>query len=663
MKKFFKSIIVSTVALLSVTGCNYLDIVPDNVLQLEDIFETKEKAYNALADCYSYMPDNFHMHTGIQMLGDEFVERLDSRVAESRTYCIGNKIMRGWNNTTNSLLCYWTGGQGGTHTYEALRLCNIFIDYLESGAYIIGLEDTERANWVAQIKVLKAYYHYFIIRLYGPIIINDVNVTPNDPLEVVRRRRQPVEECFQYVLRLLDEVLYNEDGSDKYVLQTTTPSLWLGQVNRVIAKALKAKVLVTRASPLFNGNSEFYSNFKNEDGVHYFPQEYDPEKWKEALDAVEEAIKEAEANGHHLYHFEQDSQYNIKSFDSQDWNTSEIMESCYNLRYAITEPWNEELIWGNTKPCDGANSRVHNGCMIRYEPMNNTSYSHQWLGTSLTMVERFYTKNGVPINEDKTYFSEAQRYKQVKIPDDTYHRGYMQPKETTVNLHLNREPRFYAWLAVDRCVWRTWDLRLNIKMRSGEFPGGRMSDVVENDYFWTGIGVKKYVHPESRGYVANRTVQFPYPLIRMADLYLLRAECRNEYYGPSQQVYDDINMIRRRAGIPDIEKVWSDGSIVSNVGKHTEKTGLRDIIQTERLIELSFEGQSFYDICRWKRAEEFYKRPVQGWNAPDGETASAFYQVVTWQTRTWTTPRDYLMPIPYNEMLKNPNMIQNPGWI
>lgn len=659
MKKILKSTIVSLVALLSVNGCNYLDIVPDNIMQLEDIFETKEKTYSALADCYSYMPNIYKVHTGTALLGDEWIERFDATVAENRGYCIGNKIMRGWNNTTNSLLCYWTGGQGGTHTYEALRMCNIFIDYLESDFHIIDLSEVERKNWIAQIKVLKAYYHYFIIRLYGPIIINDVNVTPMDDLETVRRRRQPVEDCFQYVLGLLDEVLYNEDGSDRYELQTVTPAIFYGQVNRVIAKALKAKILITRASPLFNGNSEYYSNFVNENGEHYFPQQYDPEKWREAYEACEEAIALAHEQGHKLYEYTD----KYRSFDIDDVEESEIMKSCYNLRFAITEPWNDELIWGHTGPCDGSNLNLHNTSAIRYQPVNSNEFTHQWLGTSLDVVERFYTKNGVPVDEDKTYYEESERFDMVKIPSDTYHLGYMQPGETTVKMHLNREPRFYAWIAVDRCIWRTWDLRLDIKLRSGEFPGGRMSDNHPTDYFWTGIGVKKYVHPESRGYVASRTIQYPYPLIRLADLYLLAAEAYNEYYGPGQVAYDYLNKIRRRAGLPDVEQVWSDATIVNTVGKHTTKEGLREIIQHERLLELSFESQSYYDILRWKRADEFYTRPVRGWNAPDGKTADSFYQVITWQPRTFTTPKDYLMPIPYNEMLKNPNMIQNPGWI
>ena len=166
-------------------------------------------------------------------------------------------------------------------------------------------------------------------------------------------------------------------------------------------------------------------------------------------------------------------------------------------------------------------------------------------------------------------------------------------------------------MAVDRCVWRTFDTRLNMLMRSGEFPGGRQSNHA-TDYYWTGIAVKKYVHPESKNGAWQRVVNFPYPLIRMADLYLSYAEAYNEYYGPDQKAYDKINAVRRRAGLRDVEDVWNDSSIVSEVGKHRTQDGLRDIIHTERMIELSYEGQRYWDICRWKRAEEFFHHPHSG---------------------------------------------------
>ena len=141
------------------------------------------------------------------------------------------------------------------------------------------------------------------------------------------------------------------------------------------------------------------------------------------------------------------------------------------------------------------------------------------------------------------------------------------------------------------------------------------------------------------------------------------AEAYNEYYGPDQKVYDKLNAIRERAGLPKVEVVYSDASIVTNVGKHLDQAGLRQIIQKERQIELAFAAENrYYDILRWKRASEFFTVPVQAWNAQNGSTVETFYVLTTLQERVWQTPRDYLFPIPLGEMDKNPNLVQNPGW-
>lgn len=654
-----RKIFISAVMAVGLAGCgNYLDIVPDNTVDLNSIFETKDKAYNALADAYSFMPNVEAFHDSPSMLGDEWIGRLDSGVANVRSYCRGLKVMRGWNNSSDPILGYW-GGYGtraNQNLYEGIRSCNIFLSGL--GEDIPNFSVEERNDWIAQVKILKAYYHFYLLRMYGPIIIMDTNLEPNDPISTIQQPRRPVEECFQYILNLIDEVLYNADGTEKNDLYETRNSLFLGQIDRVIAKALKAKILLFRASPLFNGNSEFYNTFRNKEGVHYFPQTYDKEKWKDALDALEIAISAAEDQGKKLYEYTGQPKF----WDVEDYQTSEIMKYCYNNRFSINDPWNSELVWGfSNLMYTGAGSFSH-GSQVRGDANNpgNASFSYQWVCSTYRMTERFYSRNGVPIDEDKT-FPYERRHEGVTIPDDNYHRGYMQAGEKTIQLHLNREPRFYAWVAVDRSIWRTFDTRLNMKMRSTEFPGGRQSNHA-TDYYWSGIAVKKYVHPESKNGAWQRVVNFPYPLIRMADLYLAYAEAYNEYYGPDQKAYDKINAVRRRAGLRDVEDVWNDGSIVTSVGKHKTQDGLRQIIQTERLIELSYEGQSYWDICRWKRGEEFYTTPIQGWYAPDGVTFEDFFVLTTWQQREWTTPKSYLFPIPDAEINKNPNVDQNPGY-
>ena len=199
-------------AAATMAGCNYLDIVPDNTVELSNLFETKEKAYNALADCYSYMPDIEGVHQSMALAGDEWIGRLDAGVAGVRSYTRGSKLMRDWNNSTDPILGFWSGAGGAKDLYEGIRICNIFLNGLGD---IPNMQEEERIDWMSQVKVLKAYYHFYLLRLYGPIIIADRNYEPYDDIDLIRQERKPVEECFQYILGLIDDVLYDENGNEK----------------------------------------------------------------------------------------------------------------------------------------------------------------------------------------------------------------------------------------------------------------------------------------------------------------------------------------------------------------------------------------------------------------------------------------------------------------
>jgi len=173
--------------------------------------------------------------------------------------------------------------------------------------------------------------------------------------------------------------------------------------------------------------------------------------------------------------------------------------------------------------------------------------------------------------------------------------------------------------------------------------------------------VQKFVHPESQSGAWQRTIKYPYPIVRMADLYLMKAEALNEYYdAPTQEVYDLVNRIRARAGIPDLEDVWSDATLARSVNKHRTKEGMRDIILQERSIELAFEGSHFWDMIRHKRATAEFSTPIWGWTHT-GTTGSSFFILEVKQPRRFTIT-DCLWPIDLNELNTNGNLIQNPGW-
>jgi hypothetical protein len=158
-------------------------------------------------------------------------------------------------------------------------------------------------------------------------------------------------------------------------------------------------------------------------------------------------------------------------------------------------------------------------------------------------------------------------------------------------------------------------------------------------------------------------VYYAVPYIRVADLYLMKAEALNEYYGPSQEVYGLINTVRQRAGVPDVEVAYANTEWVTEeaFNKHLNKDGLRDIILRERINEFAFEGAlHFWDMIRTKRAVQEFSNSIWGWNY-QGTASYSFFTLQVIQGRKWSLS-DNLWPIKISELNANANLIQNPGW-
>ena len=232
---------------------------------------------------------------------------------------------------------------------------------------------------------------------------------------------------------------------------------------------------------------------------------------------------------------------------------------------------------------------------------------------------------------------------------------------TTVKLHFNRENRFYASIGFDGGSWYGQG-RFNDKdpfYLMGKM--GQAAGVIDREFHSpTGYWPKKMVHYENEvrptGYVQ---VWYPWPVIRLADLYLLYAEAANEFGGPSGEVYEYINLVRERAGLPTVQDSWSNYS--TSPEKYRSKEGLRSIIQQERTIELMFEAHRFSDLRRWKKAiDELNGNIISGWNIMQKE-ALAYYKPRVLFIQEFT-PKHYLWPLSENSILVNPNLDQSPGW-
>lgn len=640
MKKIIVSISLILTVILCNTSCSdYLNIVPEGTPDMETAFSNKTNARKFLFTCYSYLPTWDQSGSIGFLAGDEhWLIPKGTGFIDQRLSLNAWEIGRGEQNSNAPYQNYWDGLNGGTNLWIAIRDCNIFLENIDKPQ---DLQQYERNRWIGEVKFLKAYYHFYLFTLYGPIPIMDTNISIDASAEEVRRYRDPVDDVVSYISNLLD------DAAKDLPLQITDAGEEMGRITQPIAKAVKAQLLLLAASPLFNGNTD-YINVKDNQGRNLFPTETDNNKWKLAADAALDAINSAKSAGHDLYYFTMPIN-----------GLSDATRKLLDIGEAVTEKWNKEIIWGSTWNVNG---------LQKVAIAKTTKGSHydaiSVMAPTLTVAEQFYSSNGVPISEDKEDFwstNYSNRYDVTTIPDEGNNKHYFKVGDETAYLHLNREPRFYASLSFDRGTWygsgyasdEPKDLAY-YKFRAKEVSGRMTSE----DHSYTG-----YLNKKVCSYKTNLTgnglsmERYSFPIIRLADLYLMYAEALNETLSnPTSEVYTYIDLVRKRAGLDGVQESWQKYSKYPD--KPNTKTGMREIIHIERLNELACEGKRFWDLRRWKQE---LPREVKGWYI-QGETAQEFYRVTTLYLRTKYSYKDYLWPLKVETILKDPNLVQNPGW-
>ena len=632
MKKM-KFIVIIILTFLSSCGKDYLDIVPDNVATLDDVFTNRASAKRQLATCYSYLLVNGDRNSDPSVLsGDElaYPPGFDNTAPV--------RISKGYQDPNFAYFDKWTGT---TSYYVAIRNCNLFLSRINE---IQDIQEFEREHWIAEVKFLKAYYNFLLVRMYGPIIINDTNDPIASNAGDIIKDRSKIDVVFPYIIGLMDEAIETLNG--------TIPSTDYGRISKAIAAAIKARVAITYASPLFNGNA-IYTQFKNENGESYFPLTYDNSKWEKAAEACKEAIDICSENGFRLY---QKEDYNLKA------PQADITILKAGLRGRITDRDGLETIWA--MPVSSFNSAQQESYPRLFLFQGGGSIASRRAPT-LRVAEQYYSNNGVPIEEDFTYDYENRYKLRTATEVDKY---FIQPNETTANLHFGREPRFYADLGFDRGTWfgnekDGTDEAWYLNQRTDEYgaPVGQFT------YSATGYITKKLVNITTflSPSLSFSLSAYAFPIIRLSDLYLYYAEALNESKGPTEPgVYESVDLIRKRAGLNGVVESWADFSIRPD--RPSTKNGMRDIIQKERLIEMAFEGNRFWDLRRWLLAKEYLNRPIKGWNVLGNskDDPNVYYQLKVLNTDKFSRfeEKDYLWPIPSAEIINIPSLIQNPGW-
>jgi hypothetical protein len=641
----FRKVIISLCASLmfaTLFSCNsFLDIVPDDIPIMDHAFTNQREAEKFLFTCYSYLPGSGLQagNVGLQAGDEIWFPDGNKRVAAPAWDYIAKSV-----NTPELVRPnFWSGSDYAINLWTGIRDCNTFIEKMSDMSLVQDISIDERARWIAEAKFLKAYYNFFLLRLYGPIPIIDKAIPISADPSTVQVQRESIDDCLSYILNLLDESYM------PLPLVITNTYSELGRITRPINRALKAKVMLMAASPLFNGNIDF-ANFKNIDGSLFFNQTADPQKWVDAAEAAKEAITVAHMAGFQLYEFKLDPTLGITLTPR-----SMIQMSTRN---AICDKWNSEIIWG-LSGINRSGASIQYAAMAKVDAGMDDTKTRGSLAPTFAVVKMFYSKNGVPINEDKTLdFSDLEALRVVQSSEAVD----METGYSTARMNFDRENRYYACLGFDGGKWLT-SYHANrsdvgsyvVKAKRGEIGSG----MIEGAHAATGYFSKKLVHWSTQFTASASVVEYSWPEIRLADVYLMYAEALNESQGPVDDVFRYLNMIRARAGLEGVEEAWNKYSI--NPSKPTTKEGMRQIIRQERMIELALEGSRYWDLLRWKLGDEYLNAPIVGWDRSQIE-ASAYYKTTVITHRLFVSPRDYFLPIQNSELRVNNKLVQNPGW-
>lgn len=640
-----KRLIIAILVLItgSFSSCNkFMDIVPDNLAQLNNAFASRVMAERYLSTCYSWLPAGFDLQANPALFAGDELWLNSTTYYPTGSY--GNwYIALGNQNANSPLNNYWDGANQGKNLWRGIRDCNIFLEQIVK---VPDMDKLEIRRWAAEVTFLKAYYHYYLLRMYGPIHIADTNVPITAEPEETQLERKSIDECYSYIQGLIDAAI--PDLPDDVATLAEN-----GRISKLVAYAMKAEIMVTAASPLFNGNTD-YPGFLDAHQKPFFNPVYSLDKWKDAAAACKIAVEFSEANGRALYKWTPPLTLTVVP------QVSTVNQMSY--REALAERQNNpEQIWVNNT--SRATRAFQSAATVRsYDPafVDNSSLGG-FLSPTINVALLYYSSNGVPMDEDLTY-DYGGRFSLRTVPTGTSKYMYnLTPGYTTVGMHFDREDRFYASLSFDGGRYFMSNLTNDASAYSTNYkPGGNAAPVNLSAYSATGYTPKKLVSYKNVAGISNAytVYEYAYPMMRLADLYLLYAEAMNEAYGPSAEVYSKINLVRQRSGLAGVKESWANFS--RNPGKPNNQKGLQEIIRRERAIELMFEGKRFWDLRRWKQAQQDLNTNITGWGIREKEP-QLFYRQLNLFSRTFAL-RDYLWPLSVGELRRNTNLTQNPGW-
>ncbi len=599
MKKINQYFKLLLVVIILLTSCN------KDILELQPLDEYSDIAVwkdPVLADTfingiYDYLSNTFSNKFSI----GNFVDELHRRDGANQLNFNNCKL-------TVDQIPGWSGLPTWQNQYLAIRACNKFLENVEKLPDDDILVDgvTKKNRMIGEVHFLRAYFYMNLTSLFGGVPLIDKVYGLDDDFLVTR---DTYSDCIKFITDECDLAAnmlpLAHSGNNK------------GKATKGAALALKSRVLLYAASDLHN--TTVFPGYSNPELISYTDGNRTA-RWQAAKDAAKAVM---DLGIYSLF------RPNPGPTDSVAQNIVDLFLSYGNeedifIRYFTPESFNVNVNWMNLSGPNGYHCRGSNA------PTDN-------------LVRDYERKDGTKFDWNNPVHAAAP--------------------------YVYRDPRFYATIFYEGAKWRT--------RGPGEFPLDPIGviqvgywerwDPATNSMFevwgldtrkgqnspfegaYTGYYIRKYFDPsvDAQFFIPD----IPWRYIRYAEIILNYAEaCIG--LGEDNEARTYINMIRRRAGMPDITE---------------SGIALRDRYRNERRIELAVEDQRFYDVRRWVigpqayvaayKVDVVYKMdPSTHITATEPTITPAVHNAYSWDDKA------YFFPIFRSEMNKNTKLIQNPGY-
>lgn len=645
MKKYkLFAAVVASVTLT--TGCYDLDVYPEGELSSGTFFKTQDHADQAMMGVYNMLPEEhvFGRQYGFDCLGGIGCGY------DAPSY---KTIANGTYTTTNGDV-----SNKFKYLYEGIARANIVLQNVDN----CDMTDELKLRYKAEAKFMRALYYFTLMDFWGGVPIYDETTIVEDEFLDMLKGKSSFEDVRKFVIADLDEAI-------KY-LPVTWDDANKGRATSGAALALKGKVLLYSATlPIVDG-------VKTGDAKYY-------DEAKACFEEVMGLTPDSKYAGVYALHDGgTKAEDYAELFTPTAENCSEMIFSVQNIggvgqnfgmplaiylgtRSTFGSGWNNVMAstdfvdsyeWEDGTPFKWTESKTIGGYTWAGYPdydvvTPEVTEENPLADDGETDPNKKYTKRkNVYLERERVFFSY------FKIKDDdgdgknksydiTQIDRYTPEKQNLLDMYEHRDPRMAVSIILPYTMYKGWYANAP---KDCEFATGPSMGSFNESNGFIRLNDNNFKYPwrkfvpeyDMNGEITDRyDTPINFPLIRLADVKLMYAECL--LFGSTHDIQGaikQINEVRARVEMPTVS--------ASTVDEAFKK------LRHERQVELACEGHSFSDMKRWGLLEETLNgKPV--------ETITGnveFTRVVT--------SRDYLWPFPQSEIDKNPELKkgQNPGW-